>query len=273
MKKRIAIGHHDFERIIEEDIYYVDKSFFIQNLIENKSGVFLFPRPRRFGKTLNMMLLRRYFEISETSKAPLFDGLKIKEWEQFEYHLGRYPVIWLSMKDVKDTSWEVSKEKINSLIQSEYLRHEYLRNSEKLTIEMRDFYASIVGLKSSESQQKDSILRLCEFLYLHHGVKPILLIDEYDTPINNSYICNFYEECIGFMRLLYSNCLKDNNYVERAVLTGIYRVAKESIFSGLNNLKVSTLIDDEFANCFGFTPEEVHQLLIDTNALDREEDV
>ena len=273
MKKRIAIGHHDFERIIEEDIYYVDKSFFIQNLIENKNGVFLFPRPRRFGKTLNMMLLRRYFEISETSKAPLFDGLKIKEWEQFEYHLGRYPVIWLSMKDVKDTSWEVSKEKINSLIQSEYLRHEYLRNSEKLTIEMRDFYASIVGLKSSESQQKDSILRLCEFLYLHHGVKPILLIDEYDTPINNSYICNFYEECIGFMRLLYSNCLKDNNYVERAVLTGIYRVAKESIFSGLNNLKVSTLIDDEFANCFGFTTEEVHQLLIDTNALDREEDV
>ena len=273
MKKRIAIGHHDFERIIEEDIYYVDKSFFIQNLIENKNGVFLFPRPRRFGKTLNMMLLRRYFEISETSKAPLFDGLKIKEWEQFEYHLGRYPVIWLSMKDVKDTSWEVSKEKINSLIQSEYLRHEYLRNSEKLTIEMRDFYASIVGLKSSESQQKDSILRLCEFLYLHHGVKPMLLIDEYDTPINNSYICNFYEECIGFMRLLYSNCLKDNNYVERAVLTGIYRVAKESIFSGLNNLKVSTLIDDEFADCFGFTPEEVHQLLIDTNALDREEDV
>ena len=273
MKKRIAIGHHDFERIIEEDIYYVDKSFFIQKLIENKNGVFLFPRPRRFGKTLNMMLLRRYFEISETSKAPLFEGLKIKEWEQFDYHLGRYPVIWLSMKDVKDTSWEVSKEKINSLIQSEYLRHEYLRNSEKLTMEMRDFYASIVGLKSSESQQKDSILRLCEFLYLHHGVKPILLIDEYDTPINNSYICNFYEECIGFMRLLYSNCLKDNNYVERAVLTGIYRVAKESIFSGLNNLKVSTLIDDEFADCFGFTPEEVHQLLIDTNALDREEDV
>jgi len=273
MNKCIAIGHHDFERIIQEDIYYVDKSFFIQKLFENKNGIFLFPRPRRFGKTLNMMLLRRYFEISETSKASLFDGLKIKEWEQFDYHLGRYPVIWLSMKDVKDTSWEVSKEKINSLIQSEYLRHEYLRNSEKLTMEMRDFYGSIVGLKSSESQQKDSILRLCEFLYLHHGVKPMLLIDEYDTPINNSYICNFYEECIGFIRLLYSNCLKDNNFVERAVLTGIFRVAKESIFSGLNNLKVSTLIDDEFADCFGFTPAEVHQLLIDTNALDRETDV
>ena len=273
MNKRIAIGHHDFEEIRNKNLYYVDKSDFIRRIYEAEHKIFLFPRPRRFGKTLNMMLLRRYFEISETSKAPLFDGLKIKEWEQFDYHLGRYPLIWMSMKDVKDASWEVSKEKINSLIQSEYLRHEYLRNSEKLTLEMRDFYTAIVSLKSSESQQKDSILRLCEFLYLHHGVKPMLLIDEYDTPINNSYIYHFYEECIGFMRLLYSNCLKDNNFVERAVLTGIYRVAKESIFSGLNNLKVSTLIDDEFADCFGFTPEEVHQLLVDTTALDREDDV
>ena len=273
MNKRIAIGHHDFEEIRNKNLYYVDKSDFIRRIYEAEHKIFLFPRPRRFGKTLNMMLLRRYFEVSEASKAPLFDGLKIKEWEQFDYHLGRYPLIWMSMKDVKDTSWEVSKEKINSLIQSEYLRHEYLRNSEKLTVEMRDFYTAIVGLKSSESQQKDSILRLCEFLYLHHGVKPMLLIDEYDTPINNSYIYHFYEECIGFMRLLYSNCLKDNNFVERAVLTGIYRVAKESIFSGLNNLKVSTLIDDEFSDCFGFTPEEVHQLLVDTKALDREDDV
>ena len=273
MNKCIAIGHHDFEEIRHKNLYYVDKTDFIRRLDESNHKIYLFPRPRRFGKTLNMMLLRRYFEISETSKAPLFDGLKIKEWEQFDYHLGRYPLIWMSMKDVKDASWEVSKEKINSLIQSEYLRHEYLRNSEKLTLEMRDFYTAIVSLKSSESQQKDSILRLCEFLYLHHGVKPMLLIDEYDTPINNSYIYHFYEECIGFMRLLYSNCLKDNNFVERAVLTGIYRVAKESIFSGLNNLKVSTLIDDEFADCFGFTPEEVHQLLVDTTALDREDDV
>ena len=273
MKKRIAIGHHDFERIIEEDIYYVDKSFFIQKLIENKNGVFLFPRPRRFGKTLNMMLLRRYFEISETSKAPLFEGLKIKEWEQFDYHLGRYPVIWLSMKDVKQDNWEVSKSKITSLLQSEYVRHNYLGNSEKLSQQDKLFFDAILNRIATDDQYQDSILKLCEFLYLHHGVKPILLIDEYDTPINNSYICNFYEECIGFMRLLYSNCLKDNNFVERAVLTGIYRVAKESIFSGLNNLKVSTLIDDEFADCFGFTPEEVHQLLIDTNALDREEDV
>ncbi len=273
MNKCIAIGHHDFERIIQEDIYYVDKSFFIQKLFENKNGIFLFPRPRRFGKTLNMMLLRRYFEISETSKAPLFDGLKIKEWEQFDYHLGRYPVIWLSFKDIKQQKWQDSYASILLLLQSEYGRHRYLETSTSLSENDKNYVKSILNREASVSDYQLSILKLCEFLDLHHGVKPMLLIDEYDTPINNSYICNYYEECIGFMRLLYSNCLKDNNFVERAVLTGIYRVAKESIFSGLNNLKVSTLIDDEFSDCFGFTPEEVHQLLIDTNALDREEDV
>ena len=129
MNKCIAIGHHDFERIIQEDIYYVDKSFFIRKLFENKNGIFLFPRPRRFGKTLNMMLLRRYFEISEISIASLFDGLKIKEWEQFDYHLGRYPVIWLSFKDIKQQNWQDSYASILLLLQSEYGRHGYLETS------------------------------------------------------------------------------------------------------------------------------------------------
>jgi hypothetical protein len=273
MKQQIAIGHHDFERIINEGICYVDKSFFIQRILENKNTVFLFPRPRRFGKTLNMMLLRRYFEISEISKAPLFEGLKIKAWEHFEQHLGRYPVIWLSFKDVKNDTWEISKSKIIHLLQDEYVRHNYLVNSSKLTEQHKVFYQAIANKNATDDQYQDSILKLCELLYLHHGVKPILLIDEYDTPINNSYIYHFYEECIGFMRTLYSSCLKDNNFMERAVLTGIYRVAKESIFSGLNNLKVSTLIDDEFSDCFGFTPEEVHQLLEEHNALYNEEAV
>ena len=273
MNKCIAIGHHDFEEIRNKNLYYVDKTDFIRRLDESNHKIFLFPRPRRFGKTLNMMMLRRYFEISEKSKAPLFEGLKITEWEQFDYHLGRYPVIWLSFKDIKQQNWIDSYASILLLLQSEYGRHRYLETSPRLSESDKYFVKSILNREASVSDYQLSILKLCEFLYLHHGEKPMLLIDEYDTPINNSYICNFYEECIGFMRLLYSNCLKDNNYVERAVLTGIYRVAKESIFSGLNNLKVSTLIDDEFADCFGFTPEEVHQLLIDTNSLDREEDV
>ena len=273
MKQQIAIGHHDFEEIRLKNLCYVDKSDFIQRIYESQQKVFLFPRPRRFGKTLNMMLLRRYFEVSEISKAPLFEGLKVKEWEQFDQHLGKYPVIWLSFKDVKNDTWELSKSKIIHLLQDEYVRHNYLVNSPNLTEQHKAFYQAIANKNATDDQCQDSILKLCEFLYLHHGVKPMLLMDEYDTPINNSYSYHFYEECIGFMRTLYSSCLKDNNFMERAVLTGIYRVAKESIFSGLNNLKVSTLIDDEFADCFGFTPEEVHQLLEEHNGLDSEEDV
>ena len=273
MKQQIAIGHHDFERIINEGICYVDKSFFIQRIVENKNSVFLFPRPRRFGKTLNMMLLRRYFEISEISKAPLFEGLKIKEWEQFDQHLGKYPVIWLSFKDIKQQNWKDSYQSILLLLQDEYRRHSYLKESPKLSQEDKSFFSAILRLTAVVSDYQKAIVKLCELLYLHHGVKPIVLIDEYDTPINNSYIYHFYEACIDFMRTLYSSCLKDNNFMERAVLTGIYRVAKESIFSGLNNLKVSTLIDDEFSDCFGFTPEEVHQLLVEYNGLDDEEAV
>jgi hypothetical protein len=273
MNKKIAIGHHDFESLIQKELYYVDKTLFIQKLIENKSVVFLFPRPRRFGKTLNMMMLRRFFEISEKSKAHLFDGLKIKDWQDFEKYQGKYPVIWLSMKDVKLSSWSDTYERISQLISIEFRRHEYLLNSEKLEEKDKTFFKSILAENASNVDFQVSLLELCRFLTLHFGKKPILLIDEYDTPINNAFTQNFFDDCIGFLRLLYSNCLKDNDYVERAVLTGIFRVAKESIFSGLNNLKVSTILDDEFAEDFGFTPDEVHQLLSDYNALDYEEEV
>jgi hypothetical protein len=273
MKQQIAIGHHDFEEIRLKNLCYVDKSDFIQRIYESQQKVFLFPRPRRFGKTLNMMLLRRYFEISETSKAPLFEGLKIKAWEQFDNHIGKYPVIWLSFKDIKQQNWKDSYQSILLLLQDEYRRHSYLKESHNLSQEDKLFFSAILRLTAVVSDYQKAIVKLCELLYLHHGVKPILLIDEYDTPINNSYIYHFYEECIGFMRTLYSSCLKDNNFIERAVLTGIYRVAKESIFSGLNNLKVSTLLDDEFSDCFGFTPEEVHQLLVEHNGLENEQAV
>jgi len=247
MKQQIAIGHHDFEEIRLKNLCYVDKSDFIQRIYESQQKVFLFPRPRRFGKTLNMMLLRRYFEISEISKAPLFEGLKIKNWEKFDDHLGKYPVIWLSFKDVKQSNWGDTYEAIVHLLSREYKHHDYLLSSSVLDQSQKEYFNSIYTGTASVTDYQISIVSLCELLYLHHGVKPMLLIDEYDTPINNSYIYHFYEECIGFMRTLYSSCLKDNNFMERAVLTGIYRVAKESIFSGLNNLKVSTLLDDEFA--------------------------
>jgi len=273
MNKKIAIGHHDFESLIQNELYYVDKTPFIQKLVENKSVVFLFPRPRRFGKTLNMMMLRRFFEISEKSKAHLFDGLKIKDWQDFEKYQGKYPVIWISLKDVKDKTWKVSFENIKSNIIEEFNRHGYLVASSRLTEAQKEYFEAIVSRNGTEHEYTTSLYRLSELLHCHYGIKPIVLIDEYDTPINNAFTQNFYDECIGFLRLLYSNCLKDNIYVERAVLTGIFRVAKESIFSGLNNLKVSTILDDEFAEDFGFTPDEVQQLLSDYNALGYEEEV
>jgi len=273
MKKNIPIGYHDFEEVINRGLYYVDKTNLIEEIYSIDKKVVLFPRPRRFGKTLNMTMLLRYFEVSESSKAHLFDGLHISKWEDFEKYQGKYPVIWLSFKDVKQNNWKDSYEKIVSDISQEFKRHIYLLESDKLSLNEKEFVKIILDTTASETQFQNSILFLCEYLTLHHGVKPILLIDEYDTPINNSYTCNFYEDCVGFLRLLYSNCLKDNNFLERAILTGIYRVAKESIFSGLNNLKVSTLLDADFSDKFGFTPEEVHQILIDFNALDKEEDV
>jgi hypothetical protein len=273
MLKKIAIGHHDFESLIQNELYYVDKTLFIQKLIENKSVVFLFPRPRRFGKTLNMMMLRRFFEISEKSKAHLFDGLKIRDWQDFEKYQGKYPVIWLSMKDIKFSDWQTTRKEIIGLIQEEFLRHSYLLESNSVSENLKEYFNNVSSTIGDDGDFVVAIRKLSEMLFLHYSTKPIILIDEYDTPINNAFTQNFYNDCIGFLRLLYSNCLKDNDYVERAVLTGIFRVAKESIFSGLNNLKVSTILDDEFAEDFGFTPDEVHQLLSDYNALDYEEEV
>jgi hypothetical protein len=273
MNKKIAIGHHDFESLIQKELYYVDKTLFIQKLVENKSVVFLFPRPRRFGKTLNMMMLRRFFEISEKSKAHLFDGLKIRDWQDFEKYQGKYPVIWLSMKDIKFSDWQTTRKEIIGLIQEEFLRHSYLLESNSVSENLKEYFNNVSSTIGDDGDFVVAIRKLSEMLFLHYSTKPIILIDEYDTPINNAFTQNFYDDCIGFLRLLYSNCLKDNDYVERAVLTGIFRVAKESIFSGLNNLKVSTILDDEFAEDFGFTPDEVHQLLSDYNALDYEEEV
>ena len=273
MKKNIPIGYHDFEEVIHRGLYYIDKTDLIKEIYSIDKKVFLFPRPRRFGKTLNMMMLRRYFEISKPNKAHLFDGLNISKWEHFNTYQGKYPVIWLSFKDVKQTNWKDSFEKITTELVYEYERHTYLLKSDKLSENQRQYFQNILNRTASVPELQDSILKLSEFLFLHHGIKPIVLIDEYDTPINNSYSQQFYDDCVNFLRLLYSNCLKDNNFMERAVLTGIYRVAKESIFSGLNNLKVSTLLDEDFCDQFGFTPEEVHQILLDFNSLDKEEDV
>ncbi len=273
MNKNIALGYHDFEEVRNRNLYYVDKTDFIQRVIEAENKIFLFPRPRRFGKTLNLMMLRRFFEISETSKAHLFEGLKIQKWDKFERYQGKYPVIWLSFKDVKQQNWKDCFEKITIDIANEFRRHSYVLQSSILSQDQREVYERILSKKASVTEYQESILFLSEILFLIHSVRPILLLDEYDTPINNAFSCKFYQECVDFLRVFYSIGLKDNVFLEHAVLTGIYRVAKESIFSGLNNIKVSTLLEEDFSDCFGFTPEEVRQLLVDFDAAKYEEEV
>jgi len=262
MKQKSSITHFDFEEIISKDLYYVDKTLFIKDIIESKQAVYLFPRPRRFGKTLNMMMLRRFFEKTEVSKKHLFDGLLIANEPEIMALQGQFPVIWLTFKGVKGQNWKHSDVMLRALLSEEYGRHDYLNTSDKLDVDDKLYFKEIYS-QNKEFVNNLAIRNLCKFLQKHHGVKPYLLIDEYDTPINDAYINNYYTDCIACFRELYSQALKDNPYIERAVITGIYRVAKESIFSGLNNLKVATILNEDFASSFGFTQAEVDKIIID----------
>jgi len=263
MKHKSSITHFDFEEIISNNIYYIDKTLLIREIETKNEKVYLFPRPRRFGKTLNMMMLRRFFEKTEVSKKPLFDGLLIANEPEIMAKQGQYPVIWLTFKDCNGIDFQSTYEKITRLVQKEYQRHNYLEKSEQLDDKYKEYYKSIVDLKANRTDVEESIKNLCIFLEKHYNQKPYLLIDEYDSPINHSYTKGFYNECITLLRNLYSSALKDNPYIEKAIITGIYRVAKESIFSGLNNLKVATILNDDFADSFGFTQEEVDKIIID----------
>ena len=261
MKKQVPLGYHDFEDIINRNLFYVDKSLLIKEILEVDKQVYLFPRPRRFGKTLNMMMLRRFFEKTEVSKAHLFEGLNIFKEEKYKDLQGTFPVIWLSFKDIKSREWQTAYEKIQDLVSTEYGRHAYLFKSEKLSDEDKIYFKKIYAKHASRGDLELSVIKLSYFLEIHHQKKSYLLIDEYDTPINESCIHGYYDDAIDFLRNMYSFALKDNPSLERAVVTGIYRVAKESIFSGLNNLIVSTMLDTNFADKFGFTETEVEQMI------------
>jgi len=263
MKHKSSITHFDFEEIISRGIYYIDKTLLIKEIEEKDEKVYLFPRPRRFGKTLNMMMLRRFFEKTEVSKKHLFDGLLIANEQEIMALQGQFPVIWLTFKDCNGIDFHSTYEKITHLIQIEYQRHEYLVNSLNISSKQKEYIISIIDGVASRADLEESIKNLSLFLEKHYNIKPYLLIDEYDSPINHSYTQGFYNECIALMRNLYATALKDNPYIERAVITGIYRVAKESIFSGLNNLKVATILNEDFASSFGFTQAEVDKIIID----------
>ena len=258
-KKGIAIGESDFKSIIERNDYYFDKTSWIEELIKDSARIKLFTRPRRFGKTLNMTTLKYFFSMRNAEEnRKLFEGLAISKSEYFK-HQGQYPLLFLSLKDVKQSSWKSCFEAMRGIVRDLYLDFRIVRESLD-EIKLED-YNRILSSKDVEDYKK-SLRFLCECIYKHYNKKPILLIDEYDTPIVSAYMYGYFEgEARDFFRDFYSTVLKDNEYLEMAVLTGIVRVAKENIFSGLNNLEVYDIFNPEYPSYFGLTQKEVESAL------------
>ena len=269
-KKKLPIGLSDFKDMIEKNYYYFDKSELIENILEDGSIVKLFTRPRRFGKTLNMSMLKYFFDVkNKEENKKLFEGLNISKSEYFEKQ-GEFPVISISFKNYNKNDWESGFKSIKSTISDIYAKFEYLMEH----LNKRDLKKfEDIWLEKDEGDWERSLLNLTKYVYEYYEKKVIVLIDEYDQPIINSYIKGYYSETIDFFKSFYGSVLKDNEYLEMSVITGILRVAKENIFSGLNNLEVHTILDSEFTEYFGIIEDEVEEALKDFNLEYELEDV
>ena len=271
--KSLPIGISDYVRA-QADYYYVDKTLLIKEFLDKKPLVSLFTRPRRFGKTLNMDMLRVFFEISKEDSSIYFEDKAI--WrcgEEYRRHQGKYPVVFLTFKDVKFDSWKETLDKISDLLQEEFGRHQELATSDRLAEYEKTYFAKIINGDASEVDLTASLAKLSQMLTKHYGKAPIIIIDEYDTPIQEGYSKDFYDEIIGFMRNFFSGAFKDNKNLTYGFLTGILRIAQESIFSGLNNLTVNSVMDEEYDQFFGFTASEVRDMLEYYGVLDKEEEL
>ena len=265
MRRKIPVGVSDFRDLIEGDYLYVDKSLFIRDVLDSPANTLLLPRPRRFGKTLNLSLLHNFFEtppVGNATDVDLFAGLAVSRLPECMEHSGRYSVIFLTFKDNKELGFQDCFRKIQSVLADEYRRHRPLIES----VLDRSELAGMERLLSKEAgiaETEESLFRLTKYLHRKTGEKVILLVDEYDTPIHSSWSNGYYEEAIHLIRNLLGAALKDNPHIEKGVLTGILRVARESIFSGLNNLAVHTILEKPFSDKFGFTEAETESLLSD----------
>ena len=259
-KKRLPIGVSDFKEIITKNYYYFDKTKFIENILDDGSKVKLFTRPRRFGKTLNISMLRYFFDVkNKDENRKLFEGLNISKSEYFSEQ-GNYPVISISFRNYDEENWENGFKSIRSVIKRLYGDYKFL--TEKMDdIEIEEFNSVRRGLDSAEWEA--TLLNLSKYLYEFYGKKVILLIDEYDQPIIDSYIKGYYDKAISFFKTFYGLVLKDNEYLEMGIMTGILRVAKENIFSGLNNIKVHSILNKRFTEYFGILETEVKDALKD----------
>ena len=261
-RKKLPVGIDSFEKLRREDFYYVDKSGLIIDLLNNWGEVNLFTRPRRFGKTLNMSMLKSFFEIG-ADKA-LFDGLEIsKETALCEAYMGKFPVVFVSLKGVDGLTFEDAYTMLKTIVRTEASRHYYLKTSEKVSTENKQIFEEILSGKYEE--MADSLRLLSQMLYQHYDQKAVLLIDEHDVPLDKAFQHGYYKEMVALIRGLFGQALKTNDFLQFAVLTGCLRVSKESIFTGLNNFKVLSITDNRFDEHFGFTDAEVKMLLDDYN--------
>ena len=267
--KKLPVGFENFQEIRKLDFYYVDKTKLVEQLIENWSKVNLFTRPRRFGKTLNMSMLKSFFEIG--TDTALFDGLYISQNEELcKEYMGKYPVIFLSLKGVDGLTFEEAQSALCELIAGEVRRFKFLLNSSRLDNNEKNIYRDLISLQGEQettlaTKLKFSLKKISELLYQHYGQKTIVLIDEYDVPLDKAFQHGYYREMVTLIRGLFGEALKTNDFLQFAVLTGCLRVSKESIFTGLNNFKVYSADDVRYDEEFGFTNEEVKKLLEDYN--------
>lgn len=279
MKQKMPpIGYDNFEQVITRDYYYVDKTMFIRQLIDLKGAVNLFTRPRRFGKTLNLSMLRYFFEdtgnetLNERNRK-LFQGLQITEEKSLcESWMTKYPVISITLKSARQENFEMAFFQMKDVIMAEYRRHAYILNSGRVTEAEKEHYQQLMNGEAPDTAYYAALKFLTDILYEAKGRNTVILIDEYDVPLENAYFRGFYQKITDFMRSLFESVLKTNDRLEFAVITGCLRISKESIFTGLNHLEMNTVLSKNYAQCFGFTQEEVEKIAAFYGCEDRLQD-
>ena len=260
MPKTVSIGEQDFASIITNNAFYIDKTLFIKEWWENLDRVTLITRPRRFGKTLNMSMVEQFFSLDYACRGDLFQALQIWDEEKYRKLQGTIPVISLSFANVKEDTYEKTKIRICQILTDLYIKYSFLHDSDALTSKDREYFDR-VSERMTDTDAVIALYKLSDFMYRFYGKKPIILLDEYDTPMQEAYVNGYWNEVVSFTRGLFSSAFKTNPYFDRAIMTGITRISKESIFSDLNNLEVVTTTSDKYTDSFGFTQEEVMESL------------
>ena len=268
MGRTVGIGIQDFEKIRERNCFYVDKTDFIKEWWESGDDVTLIARPRRFGKTLNMSMLHQFFSVEYANRGDLFEGLSIWNEEKYRKLQGTYPVIYLSFANIKENDFETTSYRIRQFLMNLYEKHSFLRECDLLSDSEKNYFERM----ASDMSEKDAPLalyQLSDFLYRYYNKKVIILLDEYDTPMQEAYVSGFWDELVSFIRRLFNSTFKTNPYMEKGIMTGITRVSKESVFSDLNNLEVVTTTSDKYTTSFGFTEEEVFNAMDEMGLSDK----